>query len=99
MDSSRSLGSVAANSSSLGFSDRQVVLKRIVEELQELCDGAPVGVFDGYPVLARLLEALSASAAVVAKADDLSWNDIIGELLKLRGTMMRLAIGAGRSSH
>ncbi|OWV91916.1 hypothetical protein ATY75_01705 [Rhizobium sp. N122] len=78
--------SISVCSSGLSFSERQIALRQIVDELQELCDGAP----DPRPILLRLLHTIRASMTSIAGADDDCWEDIIRELFQLRATMVRL---------
>ena len=78
--------SLSVCSSGLSFPERQIALRQIVDELQELCDGAP----DPRPILLRLLHTIRASMTSIAGADDDCWEDIIREPFQLRATMVRL---------
>ena len=94
MDKSQRKASIAI--AGLSFPDRQNVLRRIVDELQDLCDSAPGG--ERRPALNSLLHTIRASTGLIAGADEDCWDDIIGELLQLRATMLHLA-GPARICH
>jgi hypothetical protein len=78
----------AANPAALDAVDRQIVVRQIVDELQEICDGdAAGGGAARYPALIRLLQTIRASMLSIARADDECWQRIVDELLQLRATM------------
>ncbi|MBY3463510.1 hypothetical protein HFN80_05710 [Rhizobium laguerreae] len=92
---------VTANPTSLNAVDRQIVVRQIVDELQEICDGdAGSDGTDRNRALNRLLQTIRASIMSIAKADDSCWEGIIDELLQLRTTMVDLRAREGtRISH
>ncbi|MBX4864140.1 hypothetical protein HJA86_30270 [Rhizobium bangladeshense] len=92
---------IAADPAALDAVDRQIVVRQIVDELQEICDSDAAGGGAGrYPALTRLLQTIRASMLSIAKADDECWQRIVDELLQLRATMVDLkASQSGRISH
>ncbi|WP_246708190.1 hypothetical protein [Rhizobium laguerreae] len=92
---------VTADPTALNAVDRQIVVRQIVDELQEICDReAGSGGIDRYPALNRLLQTIRASIISIAEADDSCWEGIIDELLQLRTTMVDLRASQGaRISH
>ncbi|PDT21014.1 hypothetical protein CO674_25210 [Rhizobium hidalgonense] len=98
MGRSRSLPSIAADLRDLSFADRQTVLLQIVDELQEICEGARSGVLL-HPALEFLLRTVGSSIGSIAGADDECWEGIIRELLRLRATMLGLKTGTARALH
>ncbi|ANK88688.1 MULTISPECIES: hypothetical protein [unclassified Rhizobium] len=98
MNRSRQSAPITADPSDLGFVDRQIALRQIVDDLRKLRGGAPDD-FGRSPALDRLLCVISASVIPIAKADDVDWEIILMELLELRATMTRLATGVAETSH
>ncbi|WP_434734317.1 hypothetical protein NL154_23630 (plasmid) [Rhizobium sp. YTUHZ044] len=98
MNRSRQSAPITAGPSDLGFVDRQIALRQIVDDLRNLRDGAPDDL-GRPPALDRLLCRISASAIPIAKADDEDWEIIFMELLDLRAAMTRLVTGVAETSH
>ncbi|QKK27305.1 hypothetical protein FFM81_026160 (plasmid) [Rhizobium hidalgonense] len=98
MGRGRSFPSIAADLRDLTFADRQIVLHQIVDELQEICEGARSGVLL-HPVLEFLLRTVGTSIGPIAGADDECWEGIMKELLRLRATMLGLKTGTARAPH
>ncbi|MBY5715669.1 hypothetical protein HFO33_03530 [Rhizobium leguminosarum] len=92
---------VAVDPAALDAVDRQIVVRQIVDELQEICESdAASGGPHRYPALNHLLQTIRTSITSVVKADDSCWERIIDELLQLRATMVDLRIGRdGKTSH
>ncbi|MEI1247045.1 hypothetical protein [Rhizobium aouanii] len=81
---------IAADPAALDAVDRQIIVRKIVDELQEICDSDASGGANRYPALIRLLQTIRASTISIAKADDECWQRIIDELFQLRATMVDL---------
>ena len=94
MDRSRQSASIRVVSSGLGFADRQIALREIVDDIRSLREGAPDGAFDRSPALDRLLQMIGAAIIPIARADDDDWENILMELLDLRAAMARLGTDA-----
>jgi hypothetical protein len=92
---------IAVDPAALDAVDRQIVVRQIVDELQEICDSdAASGGTHRYPALNHLLQTIRASITPIVEADDSCWERIIDELLQLRATMVGLWIGRdGKTSH
>ncbi|WP_088681444.1 hypothetical protein [Rhizobium sp. R635] len=99
MDRSPHGAPVTSACSGLGFADRQIVLRQIVDDLRNLREGVPDDAFDQYQALDRLLPMISASIIPISRADDEYWENILMELLDLRAAMIRLRTGAAETSH
>jgi soluble P-type ATPase len=99
MDKSRRAASIAVDSPGLSFPDRQIALRQIIDELQDLRDSAVAASSDRRPALDRLLPMIRASIEAIANADDDCWKNIIRELLQLRATLLRLKPDANVTCH
>ncbi|MGZ2504373.1 hypothetical protein [Rhizobium leguminosarum] len=91
----------AANPAALDAVDRQIVVRQIVDELQEICDGDAAG--GGAADIRRSFVCFRRSALRCCRSpepDDECWQRIVDELLQLRATMVDLKAGqGGRISH
>ncbi|WP_245423894.1 hypothetical protein [Rhizobium sp. M1] len=94
-DRSRRSASIPVCSSGLSVPERQIALRQIIDELQDLCDGAS----DRRPVLHHLLQTVRESMVSIARADDDCWEDIIRELFRLRAMMVRLETDTAITCH
>ncbi|MBY3046083.1 hypothetical protein [Rhizobium leguminosarum] len=91
---------IASDPAALETVDRRIIVRKIVDELQEICDSDASGGADRYPALDNLLRTIRASITSIAKADDHCWQKIVDELLQLRATMADLKAGqGGKTSH
>ncbi|RWY79862.1 hypothetical protein EHI44_30485 [Rhizobium leguminosarum] len=79
---------------------RRIIVLKIVDELQEICDSEASGGADRYPAVNGLLRTIRTSIISIGKADDGCWQKIVDELLQLRATMVNLKVEqGGKTSH
>ncbi|RWX34538.1 hypothetical protein [Rhizobium leguminosarum] len=91
---------MASDPAALDTVVRRIIVRKIVDELQEICDSEASGGADRYPAVDGLLRTIRASIISIGKADDRCWQKIVDELLQLRATMVDLKAGhGGKTSH
>ncbi|MBY4609347.1 hypothetical protein K6M90_17000 [Rhizobium sp. 9T] len=92
-DRSRRSASIPVCSSALSLLERQIALRQIIDELQDLCDGAA----NRRPVLHHLVQTIRESTVSIARAVDDCCDD--RQLFQLRATIVRVETDAAITCH